>query len=333
MFKQIKNNIYSIYVKLPDNPLRNINAYVIKDPDRNLLIDTGFNQPVCLECLQTGLRELDIDMNKTDIYLTHHHSDHSGLVNEIATENTQVFMSRIDAEYLVFMYSQQGRDSMYQTNIEAGFTQEQAEHARSSVLWDYGTGELRNLHHVYEGDKLHYGGHELEVIFTPGHTPGHSCLYDSADKLMFLGDHVLFDITPNITAWPGFENALGNYIDSLVKISSYDVEIPLPAHREVTCGMQERINAIIEHHGVRVHEVVDVLDKYPGISANQIAGHMSWNIRASNNRWEDFPGEQKGFAVSETVAHLEYLLERGRIRRICRDNVFYYYNVDNAIEL
>ena len=36
---------------------------------------------------------------------------------------------------------------------------------------------------------------------------------------MFLGDHVLFDITPNITTWPDFEDPLGTYVHSLMDIS------------------------------------------------------------------------------------------------------------------
>ena len=48
------------------------------------------------------------------------------------------------------------------------------------------------------GDTLSYGGYTLECILTPGHSPGHMCLYIRELKQMFLGDHVLFDITPNI---------------------------------------------------------------------------------------------------------------------------------------
>lgn len=43
MYTQIEENIYSIYVPLPENPLRNLNSYLIKgEGGRSLLIDTAF---------------------------------------------------------------------------------------------------------------------------------------------------------------------------------------------------------------------------------------------------------------------------------------------------
>ena len=65
------------------------------------------------------------------------------------------------------------------------------------------------------GDVLEVGGYRLEVLRTPGHTPSHLCLWMAEQQAMFTGDHVLFDITPNITRWPNLENALGCYLRRL----------------------------------------------------------------------------------------------------------------------
>ena len=59
MVKEIIPNIYSIPVPLPNNPLKELNAYLIKGPDRSLLMDTGFNLPECREALEKGLSERD----------------------------------------------------------------------------------------------------------------------------------------------------------------------------------------------------------------------------------------------------------------------------------
>ena len=37
--------IFQIDVPLPDNPLRNLNCYVVQDGGETLIIDTGFNRP------------------------------------------------------------------------------------------------------------------------------------------------------------------------------------------------------------------------------------------------------------------------------------------------
>ena len=70
MIDEIAVNLYRIEVPLPKNPLRSINSYVIKDPDRNLIIDTGMNREECLNVLEAGLKSLGVD--HVDIFLLPH---------------------------------------------------------------------------------------------------------------------------------------------------------------------------------------------------------------------------------------------------------------------
>ena len=140
-----------------------------------------------------------------------------------------------------------------------------------------------------EGQVLRYGGYALACIQTPGHTPGHICLYDRAKKLMFTGDTVLFDITPNITYMEGYDT-LSDYLDSLKKLERYPVELALPAHK--TTGYEA-------------------------------AAHMTWSIKASG--WDAFPDSQQWFATGETLAHLLYLHTHGRLNnRLDADGMSLY---------
>ena len=77
---------------------------------------------------------------------------------------------------------------------------------------------------------LEYGGYRLKAILTPGHTPGHMCLYDEEKKIFFCGDHILGTITPNITIELGADNPLQSYLDSLAKVEKLDVDLLLTAH-------------------------------------------------------------------------------------------------------
>ena len=95
-----KPEIYRMLIPLPENPLKTLNSYLIKLENRNLLIDTGFNRPECHEALIENLKELNVDMEKTDIFLTHLHSDHTGLINKIAHKNSKVYIGKIDYEYM-----------------------------------------------------------------------------------------------------------------------------------------------------------------------------------------------------------------------------------------
>lgn len=325
MYTHIEDNIYTIPVPLPNNPLRQLNSYVIKGEGRNLVVDTGFKLEECRKALCNGLEELGVDMNCTDIFLTHLHSDHSGLAAELATQSSKIYISRADGELLTLSLTQGlGRVEEYRSY---GFSEKELENFWENPSMKYRQESPFNFTYVADGDVLTYGGRRLEVIFTPGHTPGHVCLYDRANKVMFLGDHVLFNITPNITTWPFFEDPLGHYVHSLMDISIYDVRLPLPAHRGVNGTMAERIGTIIEHHGARIREMLDILTERPGLTPYDLSGMMTWRVHGKTNSWADFPLNQKWFAVGETAAHLDYLLKRGRVRREF-DGRCWHYSVD-----
>ena len=70
MVNEVAKNIYSIEVDLPENPLRWLNSYFISGgtDGRNLVIDTGFNRPECHEALLGGLKELNADFGRTDVF-------------------------------------------------------------------------------------------------------------------------------------------------------------------------------------------------------------------------------------------------------------------------
>ena len=55
MIEEILANLYRIEIPLPQSPLKALNSYVIKNPERNLIIDTGWNQEECMNAMQTGL--------------------------------------------------------------------------------------------------------------------------------------------------------------------------------------------------------------------------------------------------------------------------------------
>ena len=79
----------------------------------------------------------------------------------------------------------------------------------------------------YLGDRLELGDVTLEVIHTPGHTPGSVCFYDRQRKLLISGD-TLFPNGVGRCDLPG-----GNYrrlMESLKKLISLDIEYLLPGH-------------------------------------------------------------------------------------------------------
>jgi|LGVE01.1.fsa_nt_gb glyoxylase-like metal-dependent hydrolase (beta-lactamase superfamily II) len=326
MIEKIIENIYRIEVKLPNSPLGSLNSYVIKGKDRNLLIDTGFNRIECLESLQLGLKELDVSMDNTDIFLTHLHADHSGLVSKIASPNTKIYMSDVDKEILDKQLLES--DIFWSETDEMG----KREGVPAEIL-DLATRENpgkkyatdRNFEHISikEGSQIRVDDNVLTCVSSPGHTPGHMCLYLENKKVMFLGDTVLFGISPNITVWIGYSNPLAQYLESLEKIKGYSVDFPLVGHRKIEGNLSQRAEELIAHHEMRLLEIESIIAETPGITSYEVASKMKWSIRTLN--WQTFPLEQKWFAVAEALAHLEYLDNAGRVKKILENGVYCCY--------
>ncbi len=327
MAEHICGNLYRIDVPLTGNPLKNLNSYFIRGNagERSLLIDTGFHWDACITAMQSQLAELQADRDHMDIFLTHLHSDHTGLAAELIRPGCKVYIGSIDAPFVI-VRSDPAWEAWYQKYYYEGFSKEEMAAVIGHAPSQSGSPVKRCEFTLLEdGDELHYGSHTLRCIWTPGHTPGHMCLYEPNLKWLFSGDHILFTITPNICRWSNRPDSLGDYLNSLQKIRNLPVDLLLPAHREKTGTLTERVDELLQHHERRIANTFEVITGHPGWNAYQIAGEMKWKISARN--WAEFPLTQKLFAVGETDAHLDYLEVRGKIRHQYSGKVKYYYSV------
>ena len=100
MIEEIQPSFFRVEVPLPNSPLKFLNSYVIRSSDRNLIVDTGLNRKECLDAMNLGLKQLDIDLARTDFFITHLHADHFGLVSKLATSTIQVFFNRPETELI-----------------------------------------------------------------------------------------------------------------------------------------------------------------------------------------------------------------------------------------
>lgn len=315
MPEEILKNIFRIQVPLPKNPLRMLNSYLIRGEDRSLLVDTGFRQPECREALMAALSKLKVNRDTLDVFGTHIHSDHIGLAPEVVGHGRSIYLGAGDFHWAASDESKLYWNLMDERFLVEGFPQE-ALHSLVSTnpARNYGPElDLPNYTIARGGDCFDLGGHHLEVVEAPGHTPGMVCLWMEEEGVMFTADHILFDITPNITMWPNMQNSLGTYLESLNRFREYPVKKSLPGHREEGDYFR-RIDELLAHHEHRVSETEAIVSAKPGMTTYEIAGRMTWAIKAKN--WEEFPVIQKWFAVGEALAHLDYLCAQCRVVKV-----------------
>ncbi len=310
MIEKILPNLYRIEVPLPQNPLKAVNSYVLRCQDKSLIIDTGMNREECLKALTSGLRELDVDLNKTDFFITHMHADHIGLVSSLVTDTTTIYFNQPDADFINSGGHWTEASDAARIN---GFPEDELQKAlRNHPGRKYSSRGRLDFHILKEGDSISIGDYLFRCVETPGHTKGHMCLYEPSKKILLSGDHILGNITPNISAWADNENSLEEYLQSLDKVYNLEVELVLPGHRGIFKNFRERIQELKYHHQIRASEVISIL-RTGGKNAFQVASQMNWNM--SYECWELFPISQKWFALGEVIAHLQYLERKGGILR------------------
>ena len=314
MVDEILPNLYKIAIPLPKNPLKTLNSYVIRNSERNLIVDTGWNQEECMNAMQAGLRELEVDLRKTDFFITHLHADHLGLASSLARDTSTIYFNRSDAE-----------------RIKSGFLWD--DFANFARLNGYPENELQTVpnshpgfkfrskgklafHILKEGDTITIGEYIFRCVETPGHTEGHTCLYEQNKKIFVAGDLILKDITPTVQLWSDDWNPLKEYLTSLEKIYELDIELVLPGHRGILGNCKKRIQELKNHHQNRLKEIISILEE-GSKNAFQVASQMSWDI--IYEPWNLFPPLQKWFATGEAIAHLKYLDKKKIIRREMRE--------------
>jgi glyoxylase-like metal-dependent hydrolase (beta-lactamase superfamily II) len=310
MIQEILPQLFRIEVPLPGSPLKYLNSYVIRGSDRHLVVDTGLNRAECLQAMRSGLEELGLDLRETDFFITHLHADHFGLVSQLKTETSRVFFNRPDTEIIE---AWGGWEPMIHYGGRNGFPEEMLRAALDSHPgYRFGSQWVPELSILKDGETLEAGPYRFRCVETPGHTRGHTCLYEPSSRVLISGDHVLGDITPNIQCWSDGDNPLMSYLQSLDKVYGLDVEHVLPGHRRPFSRFRERVDELKRHHEKRAAEALTILEPEPR-NAYQVASRMSWDIDCDS--WEAFPLAQKWFATGEAISHLRYLEALGAVRR------------------
>lgn len=305
--EEVLPGLQRVEVPLPRNPLKSVNSYVVKGRERDLVVDTGMNREECASVLLHALRELGVDLRKTDFFITHLHADHLGLVSSLASGESRVYFNRPESELLT-SWERIGRLILLTGIPEEELLRMLETHPGRL----YGPSTLPTFTFVGEGSRIEVGEFSFTCLATPGHTRGHLCLYEPHRKLLLSGDHVLGDITPNITPLSEEENPLGAYLKSLERTASLGVELVLPGHRRPFRDLRGRVEELKLHHRLRAEEVLSLLEEGRK-TAYELASGMTWDLEGP---WEGFPPIQRWFATGEALAHLRYLEEEGRVRRV-----------------
>lgn len=322
--KEICKNIFLKELPLPNSPLKYLNFYIIKGKEKSMIIDTGFNREDTKEEIVKTFEELELKPESTILFLTHLHSDHTGLASFLEEMGLTIYISKLDGDLL--NNSMEKSEQMWQNVIHnailQGLEEEQLDIEEHPGYKFRPTARI-NYTPAIPGEYIQIGDYNFEIIDLKGHTPGLVGLYERRHQLLFCGDHILGKITPNITFW-GFQygDMLGTYLKSLNLVYNMDIKHLFSSHRFLVDDHRKRIKELYNHHAKRLDEVRQALNKSGKSTVRTVAKQLHWDIKSKN--WDDFPKSQKWFAVGEAHAHLEHLRALGEVIVEEKNGVLYY---------
>lgn len=322
---EVAQGLYRIPLPLPQDGLRAVNVYGVRDGDGLVLVDSGWALAEARELLEQALAALDCGFADIRRFLvTHVHRDHYTLAVALRREfGMRVSLGRGEAATLAG-----GRET--QRNPWEGFAGQVRRGGAAALaleLISMSTGaDVRDWADPDDwldapGEIVLSGG-AWEMHPTPGHTRGHVVFVDPGRDVMFAGDHVLPRITPSI----GFEQApaklpLADYLDSLRLVRALPDRRLLPAHGPVAPSVHRRVDELLDHHDARLGEIRRAVAAGAS-TAQEAARQLRWTRHAYRFDELDFFG--RCLAVTETMAHLDVLAVAGQVRRTDADDVSRY---------
>ena len=188
-----------------------------------LVVDPGGDVPEILARLAT------LDLEVEAILLTHGHLDHAGGVQELRQALMRQALMRQALGSPVSVIGPDRRDDFLLSGIAS----------QAAALGITGMRDASTDRHVEEGEVLELAGRRLEVLWVPGHTPGHVVFFDRAARLLIAGD-TLFQGSVGRTDFPyGDGPLLARSIKEKLFTLGDDVTV-LPGHGGMTRIGEER---------------------------------------------------------------------------------------------
>lgn len=306
-----------------------INAYLIEGTDGNMLIDPGWNTPDAYSVVTGELKNYGFTLKDiSKIVITHIHPDHCGLAGKIRQlSGAEIYINELEASMLSSRYMEVDeliKDTLVLLLANGVPDKEAATLSKASLPARQLVVPIPEYHAVENGDTISFDPFDFTVLSTPGHSPGHICLYEPRRKYLFTGDFILPEITPNISLHPqSGDNPLGDYLKSLEEVHDLEINFAFPGHGPAFSGARQIIEAIQRHHKERNAAIIRAIQGNTK-TAYEVTQEIPWVIDI-NEGYSFMNILNRRFAITETMAHLEYLFHEGEAGKSIENNKTVYF--------
>lgn len=290
--------------------LNHVNLWLLADGDGWCAVDTGLTWDPIKQIWEKLLTQYPL---KRQI-VTHYHPDHIGLSGWLE-QKTGAPMWTTQGEYSgALCFAEEAGNYSVDAMIEM-FRHHGLDRKRLDALkmranvYRQGFPIIPSTYRrLFDNQVFKVGDHDWRVIVGYGHALEHIALYSASLKVLISGDMLLPSISTNIPVLAS--NPLGNplqyFLDSIERFRALPEDtLVLPSHGRPFRGIQTRLDQLVAHHKNRCNVLL------AGAASPKTACEL---LPVLFDR-DVTDTHQSMFAMSETIAHLNYLEEQGRLKR------------------
>jgi glyoxylase-like metal-dependent hydrolase (beta-lactamase superfamily II) len=304
-----------------------VNVFLLKG-ESCTLVDAGPKTKEAFTLLESFLQQNGLVWHDIDrIFLTHQHVDHTGLTAEIVERTNARVIAHPDAVPYIEM------DEVFMNWHNEFYLQLYKENGVPVPMLDY-VARFHEMMQLYSAPapvhQMMQGGERLEgcgvwqTVFTPGHTQNHLALYREQDGCMISGDFLLKDISSNAFVEPPRRpdeqraKPLLVYRKAMQDIMTLPIRRMLSSHGEEIINPQELMQQRLQRQEERAEKIYEML-----VDGAKTVFELSALL---------FPSlylKELPLTFSETLGHLDLLVEQGRVeeRWSDKDGVYRYHQM------
>jgi glyoxylase-like metal-dependent hydrolase (beta-lactamase superfamily II) len=326
---EIVTGVHQLRIPFPEGIDRFTNSYVVEGSRGSILVDCGWDSSEAIWAFREELRAERLVFEDINwVVVTHVHPDHLGLAAKLRELcGAKIIMHHADAELVQPRYVDYRKlaDDVETMLLSFGVPAEEAGEMRSASAWaaQFVTAVQPDIV-VEDGDSVSNGTFQFEVLHTPGHTPGHICLYDPRKRRLFCGDTLLFDAIPHVGIDPqSGDDPAGDYIASLGYIGEKSVSFVFPGHGPVFNSLIIRTEEILRLLESRQRQALAVLEK--GLkSAYEVTRAMPWKVDGADVTYDELQARERRAGVCEMAAWLKRLSDEGKVAPLNQNGKIVY---------
>jgi glyoxylase-like metal-dependent hydrolase (beta-lactamase superfamily II) len=284
-----------------------VNVFLFTDGKEADLLDCGMNSAESVETIHAALKHLGATRLRR-LVVTHIHPDHYGAAGTFAGEGlADLYIHRLEVPLVHPRYVELEHlvREVRTYLLVNGVPPDQAEILSNSQRALSQVVKTAEPSVQLEGaESIRIGNRVMRVEWTPGHSPGHICLYAAHDGLLFVGDQLLPDLSPNIGLHPqSTPDPLHEYLDGLRRLAAHRPKLVLPAHGRPFTDASGRVDVLVAHHKRRLEQIIEIVGR-----EEQTAWQVALELWGPRDQLYE-----KRLALQEGLAHLQALAVESRL--------------------